>query len=216
MQFQGIAILLASIGLMLLVVMIRVGWRLDWLLAWIRGCALLLLLGLAGTLALIAWEMQQFRPVAQGKPIAVMVFKEAASQRYEVTLTEHDVNRHLQLEGDTWELQVQILRWNGLGKALGLSDGYRLARLNGRYVALEQQRGRNPEASGHLYETPQWRDLWHWLDTVAKPLIIEADAYVVRYMPMTDGARFAIDLNDTGLTPAPLNPVALQALKDGK
>lgn len=216
MQFQGMAVLLASVGLVLLVVMVRIGWRLDWLLAWIKGCCFLLMLGLAGTLGLAAWEMQQFRPVTQGKPVAVMVFEEAAPQRYEVTLTEHDAKRLLQLEGDTWELQVQVLRWIGLGKALGLSDGYRLARLSGRYVALEQQRGRNPEASGRLYDTPHWRDLWHWLDSLAKPVFVEADAYVVRYMPMTAGARFAIDLNDTGLTPAPLNPVALQSLKSGK
>lgn len=213
MQYFGLAALLGSVGLALLTVIVRIGWRLDWLLAWLKGCCLLAMLMLAMVLGLAAWELQQFRSIEQGRPVAVLELAEAAPQRYDATLSADGVKRPLQLEGDTWELQVQVLRWTGLGRALGLSDGYRLARLNGRYVALEQQQGRNAGISGRLYDTPQWRDLWHWLDQLDNPLFVEADAFVVRYMPMADAARFAIDIDDTGLTPAPLNPAALQALK---
>ncbi|WP_150304006.1 hypothetical protein [Pseudomonas saliphila] len=213
MQYFGLAALLGSVGLALLLVMARIGWRLDWLLAWLKGCFLMVLLTLAVVLGLAAWELQQFRPIEQGRPAAVLELTEVAPQRYDATLSSQGVRRPLQLEGDTWELQVQVLRWMGLGKALGLSDGYRLARLNGRYIALEQQQGRNAGTSGRLYNSPPWRDLWNWLDKLDTPLFVEADAFVVRYMPLADGARFAIDLEATGVTPAPLNPAALQALK---
>ncbi|QIB52479.1 hypothetical protein [Pseudomonas sp. OIL-1] len=213
MQYLGLAALLGSVGLVLLTVMARIGWRLDWLLEWLKGCFLLILLALSVVLGLAAWELQQFRPIEEQGSVAVLELTEAAPQRYDATLVANGVKRQLQLEGDTWELQVQVLRWTGLGKALGLSDGYRLARLNGRYVALEKQRGRNAAIAGRLYGTPQWRDLWLWLDGLDNPQFVEADAFVVRYMPMAHGARFAIDLGPGGVKPAALNPAALHALK---
>lgn len=213
MQYLGLAALLGSVGLALLFVMARMGWRLDWLLGWFKGCFLIMLLSLSALLGLAAWELQQFRPITQQGPVAVLELSEAAPQRYAATLAANGTKRHVQLEGDTWELQIQVLRWTGLAKALGLSDGYRLARINGRYVTLEKQRGRNAALSGRLYGTPQWRDLWHWLDGLDNPQFIEADAFVVRYMPMADKARFAIDLDAAGAKPAALNPVALHALK---
>lgn len=216
MQYYGLAALLGSAGLALFVIVVRSGWRLDWLLAWLKGCCLVLLLALIVLLGLAAWELQQFRTIEQGRPVAIVSLEEAALQRYQATLASGGVRRFVQLEGDIWELEVQVLRWVGLGRALGLVDGYRLSRLNGRYLALEQQRGRNAALSGRLYSTPKWRDLWGWLDRLENSLFVEADAFVVRYMPLADGARYALDLDESGLTPAPLNPVALAALKVGE
>ena len=56
-------------------------------------------------------------------------------------------------------------------------------------LSLEQQQGRNAGMSGRLYNSPAWRDLWYWLDKLDTPRFVEADAFVVRYMPLADGAR---------------------------
>ena len=38
------------------------------------------------------------------------------------------------LEGDLWQLDLNLLRWKSLAELIGLESGYRLERLSGRYL----------------------------------------------------------------------------------
>ncbi|HIZ50014.1 MAG TPA: hypothetical protein IAA18_02925 [Candidatus Pseudomonas excrementavium] len=210
MQYAGLAVLVGCLALLLLYLVMRFGWRLEWLLGWLKGILLLALLGCCAVVAVTAWELYQFRPITDGAQVATLELRESAPQRFEATLRSADGVQQLQLQGDLWELEVQVLRWQGLLHALGLEDGYRLDRLNGRYLALEQQRETTPIRP--LHDTPRWRDAWSWLDSLDLGWLY-ADAFAIRFMPAADGARYAIEIGATGLSPVAMNPEALTALK---
>ncbi|HDZ57524.1 MAG TPA: hypothetical protein ENI17_03735 [Pseudomonas xinjiangensis] len=213
MQYYGLAALMVGLALLLVVLVLRFGWRMDWLLGWLKGCCLMLMVGFGVALIFAAWDLQQFKSVETALPVAILELEEIGPQRFEASLLVDGVTSRIELEGDLWELNAQVLRWSGFAQALGLADGYRLNKLAGRYLALEQQRDRSLTAVSTLHETPRWRDFWCWLDQLNNPMLVEADAFSLRFMPMVQGARFAVEIGSTGLTPIPLNPVAAKALK---
>ncbi|SDS12055.1 hypothetical protein SAMN05216198_1222 [Halopseudomonas litoralis] len=212
MQYAGLAGLVGCLALLLLYLTLRCGWRLDWLYGWLKGSLLLLLLLCCAIVAVAAWELYQFRPIADGARIATLELHETAPQRYEATLSSAAGSQHLQLEGDLWELEVQVLRWQGFPHVLGLQDGYRLDTLNGRYLALEQQRETGLLLDRSLHATPRWRDAWRWLDRLDFGWLY-ADAFAIRFMPAAEGAEFAIEIGATGLSPVATNLQALEVLK---
>lgn len=214
MQYYGLAGLVLVIVALILLAVIRAGWRLSWLLGWLKGNLLLLGVLLSGALAIVAWEIQQFKTLEPGANVATLEFRKAGPQQYELLFSAGTEPRSIILEGDMWQLDAQVLRWRGLAQAIGLQDGYRLHRLTGRYLTLEQQRGlASAEQSGVLHQTPAWRDAWGWLDRLDGGALLETDAFVVRFIPMAEGARFGIEIGETGLTPVPMNRQAMNAMQ---
>lgn len=217
MQYLGLAILLGCLAALLALLALRFGWRLQWLLNWLKGNVLLALLALAVCLGLAAWDLQRFAEIEpKAATVGTLSFSKIGNQQYEAVLDSSQGNQTVRIAGDLWELEAEVLRWHGLASALGLVDGYRLHRLLGRYLALEQEH--DSSASDitllpNLNSTPPWRDLWVWIDSMEVHRIIEADAFEVRFIPLVDGARFSLELGPTGLTPVPLNPAATAALK---
>lgn len=214
MQYYGLAGLVLVVVALILLAVFRAGWRLGWLLPWLKGNLLLLAVLLAGALGAVAWELQQFKTLEPGANVATLEFRKLDSQRFEVIFTAGAEPRSITLEGDMWQLDAQVLRWHGLGHAIGLQDGYRLHRLKGRYMALEQQR--ELQETGRvdvLHGTPGWRDAWYWLDMLEGDALLGTDAFVVRFIPMAEGARFGIEIGETGLTPVPMNRQAMNAMQ---
>lgn len=212
MQYAGLAGLLGCLALLVLYFALRFGWRFDWLFGWLKGSLLLLLLLCCATAVIAAWELYQFRPIVDGERIATLELHETAPQRYQARLDAATGSQYLLLEGDLWELEVQVLRWRGLLHLLGLEDGYRLDSLNGRYLALEQQNESGTTLVHPLHTTPSWRDAWRLLDRLDLGWLY-ADAFAIRFMPARDDAWFAIEVGATGLLPVAMNPPALEALK---
>jgi hypothetical protein len=214
MQYYGLAGLVLVVVALILLAVLRAGWRLTWLLPWLKGNFLLLAVFFAAALAISAWELQQFKTLETGANVATLEFRELGPQQYEVIYSAGAEPQSILLEGDLWQLDAQVLRWQGLGSAIGLEDGYRLHRLTGRYLALEQQRGLLAgEQRGMLHRTPAWRDAWRWLDYLDSGAILETDAFVVRFIPIAEGARFGIEIGETGLTPVPMNRQAMNAMQ---
>lgn len=212
MQYTGLAVLVGCLALLLLLLTLRFGWRLDWLLGWLKGCALLVLLAGSMLIAALAWEFLQFRPIDDGARIATLEFRGLSDQQYEASIESTRGVQRLPVQGQLWELDVQVLRWRGLPHMLGLEDGYRLNGLRGRYLTLEQQREMDASLSRPLHDTPRWRDAWQWLDRLSLGWLY-ADAFVIRFMPLADGARYAVEIGATGLSPVTMNRQALDAMK---
>lgn len=106
------------------------------------------------------------------------------------------------------------MQWKGLADLIGLEPGYRLEKLNSRFLAIEQQsqaRYTQVELTQSLYGV----DLWRWLRLGQHDLFMfDAQARRVTYLPMADGAVFNISLTPTGLLAQPMNQAAHQALQD--
>lgn len=212
MQYIGLAVLVGCLALLLLYLTLRFGWRLEWLLGWLKGCALLILLGVCAIVGLLAWEFSQFRPITDGARIASLEFQQTGNQQYHARVQTSAGMQPLPIQGQLWEMDVQVLRWRGLPHMLGLEDGYRLNGLSGRYLTLEQQREMTASLAQPLHRTPTWRDAWHWLDRLDLNWLY-ADAFAIRFMPIADEARYAVEIGATGLSPVAMNAQALEAMK---
>src|SRR5690606_22142389 len=118
----------------------------------------------------------------------------------------------LPLHGAFLVVDVEVSRWRGLLHMLGLEGGYRLDRLRGRYLTLELPHAMGSCLRHSLHATPVWRDSWRWLDQLNLSWLY-ADAFTIRFMPIADGARFAVEIGVTGLSPVAMNTQALDAMK---
>ncbi|MBM7062030.1 hypothetical protein JQX08_15060 [Pseudomonas sp. UL073] len=214
MQYDGLAWCIALLALLALLVAARILFNRHWFLGWLRGTCGLAFLALAGLVALVAYDLTSYSALPQGKPIVTVSFQADGSQRYRVSLLEGADERNVTLEGDLWQLDARLFRWKGLAELIGLAPGYRLEKLSGRYLAKEQQ-DMAQHGQAVLAQSRYGIDLWRWLRVGQHDLLIfDAQALRVTYLPMVNGAVYAVSLTPTGLLAQPLNQAAEQALKD--
>lgn len=143
-----------------------------------------------------------------------MSFHADGLQHYRVDIEEGNETRSTTLDGDLWQLDARLFKWKGLAALIGLEPGYRLDRLSGRYLAIEQQQlAHNIQVT--LAESPGDIDTWRWLRLSRHDLgLFDPQALRVTFLPMADNATYVLDLKLTGLLVQPLSPEAHQAMKD--
>lgn len=214
MQYDGLAWFTGLLALLALFIAARILFAPNWFLAWLRGTAGLAFLALALLIGVIAYDLRSYDPQVQDKPLVTLSFSADGPQRYRVNLLEGGEEREVTLEGDLWQLDARLLGWKGLAALIGLQPGYRLEKLSGRFLAIEQQQSAR-FARVALAESPYGIDLWRWLRLGQHDLFLfEPQAARVTYLPIADGAVFSVSLGPTGLMAQPMNQVAQQALKD--
>ena len=213
MQYNGLAWATALLALLVLFVAVRVLFGGRWFLAWLRGTCGLVFLALAVMVGLVAYDLSRYDPYPIDKPLLTLSFHRSGNL-YQVDILENGVQRSVNLEGDLWQLDVRLLQWKGLAALIGLEPGYRLEKLDSRFLAIEQQaqaRYTQAELTQSLYGV----DLWRWLRLGQHDLLMfDAQARRVTYLPMADDAVFNISLTPTGLLAQPMNQAAHQALQD--
>lgn len=214
MQYDGLAWAIALIAALVLWIALRILLNSSWFLGWLRGTVGLLFLGFAALVGLIAWDLTSYKALPVDKPLVTLGFKAEGEQRYRVTLLEGAQERSVTLEGDLWQLDARLFGLRGLAELIGLQSGYRLEKLSGRFLAIEQQAlAQKPKAE--LAQSPYGIDLWRWLRLGQRDLFLfDPQALRVPYLPIADGAAYSVRLTSTGLLAEPLNAPARQALKD--
>lgn len=214
MQYDGLALGVALLALLALLVAARILFNAHWFLGWLRGCFGLAFVAVAVFVALLAYDVRSYQPLPADTPVVTVSFQAQGPQRYQVSLQEGAVERQVLLEGDLWQLDAQILQWKGLAGLIGLQSGYRLERLSGRFLAIEQQNmAQYTDVS--LAQSAYGIDLWRWLLLGRHDLfLLDAQARRVAYLPMADQAVYSVSMTPAGLLAQPLNQVASQALKD--
>lgn len=214
MQYDGLAWGIALLALLAVVVAARILFDRSWFLGWLRGTVGLAFVALAALVGTVAWDLTRYDHLDTSKPIVTLSFKALGPQRYEVMLLEGGRERSVLLDGDLWQLDARLLHLKGLARLIGLQSGYRLEKLSGRFLAIEdQQLAQHPEAT--LASSPYGIDLWRWLRVGQHDLFLfDAQAQRVTFLPMADGAVYAVNLSPTGLLAQPMNQSATQALKD--
>lgn len=214
MQYDGLALGVALLALLALLIAARILFNPNWFMGWLRGCCGLAFIGVAVFIGLIANDVRSYQALPQDKPVVTVSFQAQGPQSYQVSLQEGANERQVSLEGDLWQLDARVLQWKGLAGLIGLQPGYRLEKLSGRFLAIEQQ-DMAQHAAASLAQSPYGIDLWHWLRVGQHDLfLLDAQARRVTYLPMADQAVYSVSLTPTGLLAQPLNQVATQALKD--
>lgn len=213
MLFSIVAVLLAIIALIAAALALRllVG---HWLLGWLRGTAGIVLTVVAVSIAVCAWDLRSYRQLSATQPVGTLAFNKLDEQRFAVTLVpSNGVERRVELQGDMWQLDIRMLRWADTLTRLGLTPGYRLDRLSGRYLSLEDEQNRPRTVIGLGTEKPVF-DVWSWLRRSGNTLgFLAADYGSAAYLPMADGALYSVGLGNSGLVATPLNERATAAIE---
>ena len=213
MQYGGLAWATALLGLLAAFVAVRILFNRQWFLGWLRGTCGLLILGMAAVVGVVAYDLHSYTPIPEAKPLATISFK-ADGPLYRVSVLEGAQERTLTLEGDLWQLDARLLHWKGLAALIGLEPGYRLEKLSGRFLSIEQQ-SLAQHTRVELARSPYGLDLWRWMRLGQHDLFIfDPQARRVTYLPLADDAVYSINITAAGLLAEPMNQAAKQALKD--
>jgi len=171
-------------------------------------------LALAGSAAVLmaAMNLYSYERLTHETPVARLTVKKSAPQTFTVTLErERQPPRAYTVYGDEWQLDVRFIKWKSWAVLLGKDPLYRFERLSGRYreIAQEQVAERSVYVLSNAVGIDLWelaRDYGRWLPWV--------DAYYgsAAYMPLVDGASYAVALAQSGLVVRPADAGTWQAL----
>lgn len=213
MMFWAVAVVLALMAAAVAVLALRLLFG-NWLLGWLRGNGGLLLAAAAVLVALAAWDMRGYQPLSAEQPLGTLSFKALGEKHFAVTLADtRGGERHFELNGDMWQLDVRVLKWANALARIGFKPGYRLDRLSGRYLSLEDEQTLPRSVIG-LREDQPLVDTWSWLHKINQSFsLIDASYGSATYLPMADGAMFSVDMGATGLVARPLNDRARLAVE---
>lgn len=178
-----------------------------------QGAIALTAAALAGIALFSAWDLYSYRALLEETPVAELVFHRQAPQQFRVELrTDEDVQEFL-LNGDQWQLDARMIKWQSVVARLGIDPLFRLERLSGRYATVSDEL--NKPRSVHALGESRAVDLWHWLRQNQRlAQFADADYGSAAYLPMADGARFQVSVTSFGLIARPLNEAAAVAVAE--
>lgn len=162
-------------------------------LSWSAVFALLAALGAFGGAALLGWH----RLTAEAL-VARLETRELSPHRYAVTIETPDgTRREVELSGDDWQLDAQVIKWTPRAVMLGAPPLYRLERISGRWRDIELERA-TPKSAYSLV-SPAALDLWQLHRRYPRRLTwIDADYGSGAWLPLLDGGRFNVTLAAAG------------------
>ncbi len=207
------AIACAALGLLALFVSLRRLLHARFFAATRSGVLGLLLVAAAALLFAFSLTLHTYARLTYEQPVAQLSFSALGPQLYTATLVRAPAGdvETFALNGDEWQLDARVLKWRGVANLLGLDARYRLERLGGRYVEIEQERA-GPRSVYALGPAPAL-DLWLLARAYPRWLpFVDAVYGSATYLPMADGARFAVTIGQTGLIARPSNEAAEAAV----
>ncbi|WP_101759470.1 cation/multidrug efflux pump [Oceanicoccus sp. KOV_DT_Chl] len=213
MAYTILAIFFIALSLTIVLGAGRLLFKGRWFMGWLRGMTGLCFVVLSVVLALSAFDFFSYKQLIKEQTIASISFTKLDDQRFAVSLVDSSGNeQNFELAGDLWQLDARILKWNKTLAGLGLTPGYRLDRISGRYLALEEDR--NAARTVHSLNTSKSvLDVWQWLRSSRQLLpLVDASYGSATYLPMSDGALYSVSLSGSGLLARPLNERATTAV----
>lgn len=211
-MFQGsLVFVLVVAGLLLLLFSAYLLFKRGWFLAWLKGSFAIALVAGAVISIFSLLDVLSYQQLLSEVPIATISIYEKGDQQYDLTLVDADNNEHrFDIYGDQWQLDARLLTWVGPLAAAGQKPLYRLDRISGRYVSLEQ--ARNGQQSVFSLDQSSYIDLWEVFNQFQSWIDVSYGSAV--YMPMANGAVFSVHLTAKGMNVRPINPIAKKVLKE--
>jgi hypothetical protein len=166
----------------------------------------------AAAAALVAMNLYTYARLTHEQEAARVSIRELGARHYALSLqTRNTPPRHFELRGDEWQIDARVLKWRAVGNLLGFDTVYRLERLSGRYGDITQERS-SPRTVYTLAEDPGL-DFWSVLRRYHNYVPL-ADALYgsAAYVPMAEGAEYAVSVSTSGLVVRPGNDAARKAV----
>jgi hypothetical protein len=162
--------------------------------------------------ALIAMNLYTYARLTHEQEAARVSIRQLGERRYVVSVEPKNApRRHFELRGDEWQIDARVLKWRPIGNLLGFDTIYRFERLSGRYGDITAERAA-PRTTYALAEDPGL-DFWTVLRRYHEYVPL-ADALYgsAAYVPMAEGAEYAVSVSASGLVVRPGNEAARKAV----
>lgn len=167
---------------------------------------------IAAGVALVAANLYTYKRLTHEQEAARVQVRQLGNRLFVVTVQPRNApSRHFELRGDEWQIDARVLKWRAMGTLLGFDTVYRLERLSGRYNTVASERA-EPRSVHDLAEDTAL-DLWS-LARRHPNYVPFADALYgsAVYVPMSEGADYAVSVSASGLVVRPANEAARKAV----
>jgi hypothetical protein len=214
MTLYALLALPGLIALLLLIYAVRSARRGRLLGGVVRGLLALVvvLIGVAGLV--VASSLRDYQRLVSEERVGELKLSRVAYHQFTGVFTNASGDStDFALRGDEWQVDAKVLKWPGLAVLAGFSAGYRLDRISGRYVDIDDER-KLPRTVYAFYPQDEV-DLWDFIDR-HREWIPWVDAFYgsATFLPMTDGAEYEINITASGLIARPLNDIARTAVSN--
>jgi hypothetical protein len=205
-------VVLGSLGLWLMGRAARLFRRRRILSGLLCGSLALIFLILPVSIGLVAGNLVTYTRLTHEQRALKAEFTKTGEHEFNAVLTypQGDVQR-VTLRGDEWQVDARIVKWKPLANIIGFDAAYRLERISGRYTEIADERS-EPHTVYPL-SPPTLLDVWSLVRRISAwvPWIDALYGSAV-YVPMADGASFAVMVTQSGLIVRPLDAAAQHAI----
>lgn len=176
----------------------------------ILSAALVLTLGIAAALA--AASLRTYNRLTHEQEAARVAMRQIAPKHYALSVQPTGVRaQSYEILGDEWQIDARLLKWRPIATIAGFDTVYRLERLSGRYSDLNEERTAKRTVHGLAERAPV--DFWVFLRRYNDYLPFGDALYgSAAFVPMADGAEYAVTVSSTGLVVRPSNDAARKAV----
>jgi hypothetical protein len=180
----------------------------------LKGSISAVLFLLAVCAVLVSANLRTYQRLSAEQPAGALQFTRIGYHQFNCVFTfPSGESTDFELRGDEWQIDARLLKWRGLANLLGFDTAYRLDRISGRYTSIDDER--SLPRTVYALNQPERVDLWA-LAHRYRSLVPWIDALYgsATYLPMADGARYAIGVSQSGLIARPVNQSAIAAVGD--
>jgi len=189
-----VVLFMASVGFLLLLFKIKYKAA-KW------GCACLMVVSIGGGVVLgyFSTSLMTYQRLTQEQEVAEISFRWLKQDTFQALLqypNDRRLHRYI-LQGELWQIDAVVIKWQGFANLLGMNAWYRLERISGRFSlpGLEQKM-----ASAYRLNRPTNQPIWQWLHEYRQWIPwVDAIYGSATYLPMTDLARYKIFMTQSGL-----------------
>ena len=173
------------------------------------GASVLLL---AAGAALVAMNLYTYARLTHEEEAARVSTRQLGVRHFAVSVqAKREAPRHFEVRGDEWQIDARVLKWRAMGNLLGFDTMYRLERLSGRYGDIPSERA-GPRTV-HALSDEQGLDFWTLLRQHHQYVpMVDALYGSAAFVPMAEGAEYAVTVSTTGLVVRPGNDAARKAV----
>jgi hypothetical protein len=212
MIFTALIVAFALIGLLFLIASVRRLRRRRLLSGMAHGATGIIIALVCACAALIGLNLLTYQRLSAEQPAGELQLTRTGEKQFSGALSYPSGEKTtFALNGDEWQVDARLLKWTAFANLLGFDAAYRLERISGRYSHIEDERSQ-PRT---VYElaAPGRIDPWELAHRYHRFVPwVDAMYGSATYLPMRDGALYAITVSQSGLLARPLNQAARDAV----
>jgi len=212
MQFDGLALGIGVLALILVLIGLKLLLNLRWVLGWLRGNIGMFLILLSALLGISILDIRTYQPMVNDRVIGTLSFEQKGAQKFRVRLVDNKgMESTYNLSGDAWKMTAKVIDWAPSFYVMGMMPGYRLDTFQGKYFSLFMERKRvSPEV---VINRSEHIDLWNLATQyLGSEGFMRPKLATVPAQTMVDGAQYELIALNGKISARPLNDAARKAL----